>query len=403
MSYFTPKIDATGYHYPSYQDILDDLISQVQAIYGSGIYLGSDSQDYQMISIFAQKIYDAYQAVELAYNSHSPVTAIGAALDDIVAINGIKRAQGTKSVATLTLSGIEGTVVTNGIVSDVAGVLWDLPETVTIGSGGTATAQATCRQTGVYTAAPNTITRIMTPTIGWVSVTNSASAVTGTFVEADSSLRARQATSVAMPSQTILTGLRGALLALDCVNQCIVYENDTNSTLVSPDPLAGLPAHSICCVVDYDTNAATVADDKVAIATTILNYKSCGCGTWGGTSQTVTDSMGQSYTIYFQGMSKSLESINITITPLDGYSQAYIEKIQLEVMNLLDTFTAGQTLTSAMISAVAMNANEDLSKPAFTVTGATIKQGASWVATKTFGYYVIPYATTSSILVSDGL
>ena len=100
MSYFAPYVDESGLHYPTYNDILEDLIEDMQTIYGSGIYLGSDSQDYQMLSKFAEKIYDTYQAMEIAYNAHSPVTAIGTGLDYIVAINGIKRKTGTNSTAT---------------------------------------------------------------------------------------------------------------------------------------------------------------------------------------------------------------------------------------------------------------------------------------------------------------
>lgn len=91
MAYFTPYVDASGLHTPTYQDILDDLKYKMKAIYGQDIYLENDSADYQMLSIFALKIADSYQAVHYAYNSRSPDTAIGAALDSIVKLNGIMR------------------------------------------------------------------------------------------------------------------------------------------------------------------------------------------------------------------------------------------------------------------------------------------------------------------------
>lgn len=84
MAYFKPYIDGTGYHYPTYNDIRDDMMDRFRQIYGQDIYLGNDSQDYQMISIFALKIYDTFQAVELDYNNRSPKTAIGTALDALV-------------------------------------------------------------------------------------------------------------------------------------------------------------------------------------------------------------------------------------------------------------------------------------------------------------------------------
>lgn len=55
MAYFKPYIDGTGYHYPTYNDIRDDMMDRFRQIYGQDIYLGNDSQDYQMISIFCSQ------------------------------------------------------------------------------------------------------------------------------------------------------------------------------------------------------------------------------------------------------------------------------------------------------------------------------------------------------------
>ena len=58
MAYFAPYIDATGFHYPTYQDIVDDMVAGAKSIFGSDLYLENDSADYQLISIFASKTYD---------------------------------------------------------------------------------------------------------------------------------------------------------------------------------------------------------------------------------------------------------------------------------------------------------------------------------------------------------
>ncbi len=50
MSYTPPSISATGVTIPRYQQIMGYLTAQAQAIFGSDIYLGSDSADYQMMS-----------------------------------------------------------------------------------------------------------------------------------------------------------------------------------------------------------------------------------------------------------------------------------------------------------------------------------------------------------------
>lgn len=376
MSYKAPYIDKTGYHYPSYQDILDDIITRFQEIYGDGIYLGSDSQDYEIISIFAMKIYHAFQAVELAYNAHSPVTAIGTALDYVVALNGINRIQGTNSVATLTLTGTAGTVINKGIVSDIEGRLWDLPETVTLDGNGSASVDATCRETGVVTAEAGAISRIMTPTLGWVSVTNTGAATAGTYTESDASLRARQVNSVAMPSQSILSGLKGALQAINGIESVDVYENDTNTTDIN----TGITAHSICAVLDYDPSNTDLPD---IIARTILNYKSCGCSTYNVSdsgeykvSREITDAAtGQPYTVKYQRIESVDIGVTVAITRAAGYSTAYVEKITTALVEYLNSLGAGQTVSIAMLSAVVMNCNENLANPDFVVTSVSAAKG----------------------------
>lgn len=55
MAYFSPYIDLTGMHIPTYADIRDELISMMKQIFGQDIYIDVDSQDYQQISIFAKR------------------------------------------------------------------------------------------------------------------------------------------------------------------------------------------------------------------------------------------------------------------------------------------------------------------------------------------------------------
>ena len=82
MAYFSPYIDQTGMHVPTYADIRDELISMMKQIFGQDIYIDVDSQDYQQISIFAKKIYDTNSLALLTYNNRTANTAIGVGLDN---------------------------------------------------------------------------------------------------------------------------------------------------------------------------------------------------------------------------------------------------------------------------------------------------------------------------------
>ena len=355
MSYFRPYIDETGFHYPTYNDILEQLIDDYQTIYGSGAYLGSDSQDYEMLSKIAEKIYDCYQTDELVYNSHSPVTAIGTGLDYVVAINGIVRKQATKSVVELTLSGEAGTTITNGAVSDVNGYMWDLPASVVLDDNGAATVEAVCRETGTIQAAPNTVTHIMTPVAGWESVSNQSAATVGSVAETDSELRARQSESTALPSQSLIDGLRGALGAISGVNRKEVYENKTNTTDAN-----GIPGHTICCVVEGGT------DEDVA--NTIFLRKGDGCGTYGAETVEVFDNYGQPHDVSFYRLTYVDIDIEIDITRRAGYKTSTPDEIKAAIIDYLDTFSIGTDLTASIIWMVAQQINTDARTPTFAIS-----------------------------------
>jgi hypothetical protein len=188
MAYVAPSITSAGLVVPSFDDIQTALLIQYQACYGATAAVGNDNADYQWISALAMKLNDNMGLCQLAYNARSPLTAIGADLDAVVELNGLARLIASVSSAVLTVSGVAFTTITNGVVSDVNGILWSLPATVTIGAGGNVNVTAVCQQQGAITAAANTIN---TPaggfTAGWTGVTNTAAAVVGLPVEPDSS------------------------------------------------------------------------------------------------------------------------------------------------------------------------------------------------------------------------
>lgn len=81
MAYTAPYIDNTGLHTNTYSDILDYLVGQMKSIFGEDLYLGTDSQDYQMISVIARAIYEEEQCAQMNYQARSIATA---STDDVV-------------------------------------------------------------------------------------------------------------------------------------------------------------------------------------------------------------------------------------------------------------------------------------------------------------------------------
>ena len=390
--YFAPYIDATGLHIPTYTDIRDDMITGAKSIFGDDIYLENDSADYQLISIFALKTYDTLQACAAAYNSRSPVTAIGAGLDAVVKINGIKRKAGTNSTCDVVVTGIPYTQITNGSVEDTSGVIWNLPQSVVIPASGSLTVTATCSQTGPIAAAANELTKINTPTYGWVSVTNPTQASTGTEEETDGELRTRQSLSVSLPSQTLLSGTRAGIASIESVKRLAVYENDTNSAAVTADNPYGLPAHSITCVVE--------GGDNTDIATQILYHKGIGCYTNGDVETTITDSGGYANNIrFYRPVYKDL-GITVTLIPYSGYVATMAQTVQEAIFDYIENMEIAGDVSVSVLTSIAIACNEDINHPAFGVASVTIGDvGGTQSATD----YTVDYNEVAQVTDIDNI
>ena len=355
MAYFSPFVDAAGLHIPTYTDLRDYLLEQYQTIYGPSVYLGTDSADYQWISVLSIKIFDAMQSSQLAYNSRSPLTSVGAALDAVVKINGIARKASSFSTCPVTLTGVAGTTISNGVVQDTSGYKWDLPTPVTIGGSGTITVTATCQTAGAINALTGTITKIVTPTAGWTSVTNTSAASLGQPVETDSQLRARQGISTALPSQTMLAGTVAAIKSLSGVTRINPIENPAG---VEDD--YGTPAHSITMVVEGGT------DEDIAAA--IFNNRGIGCYTNGTTAVTVTDDeTGLSMPIRFSRPDYVPIYVSLNVKSLTGYTTATTAAIKAAIAAYLNSLEIGEALTVSSLYGAALSVMSNLSQPTFSI------------------------------------
>ncbi len=325
-------IDATGYHYPDYPTLLSWVQSQYQTIYGADVYLAADSQDGQLLAIWAKALYDTAALGASAYNSFSPVTAQGLGLSRLVKINGLTRKIPSFSTVVLTIVGTAGTVISNGIAADVLGQKWTLPLTVTIPGGGTITVTATAALVGFINADVATVTTIFTPTGGWQTVNNIAAATPGAAIESDAALRLRQAVSVANPSLTVFQGTLGAVANVPGVTKVSNgYENPTGSTDVN-----GIPAHSISVVV------AGGADADVAQA--IQVHKTPGCGTAGDTDVLVYDSHGMPIHIKFARAVVATILVRITLSAGIGWTTDFETPIAAAVSAVVNAGNIGDTV-----------------------------------------------------------
>jgi uncharacterized phage protein gp47/JayE len=389
VAYFAPYVDASGLHIPTYQDIEDYLVEQARAIYGSDIYLENDSQDFQFIAANALVMYDTLLSVQLAYNSRSPVTAVGTGLDGVVAINGLVREGATNSQVTVTLTGTAFTLITNGLVSDINGNVWVLPTSVTIEEDGNVTVTATAQASGAITALAGQVVIIQTPTLGWTSVTNPSAATPGRNAESDSELRARQQIAVANPSQGLTTGILGGVLSVAGVVTAQLYENDTSAPLSEINDVYNpydFPAHSITLVVD--------GGDGQAIADAIGVRKTPGAGMSGDQVYTYTDRYGVPTQISFWRPIDTPIKVDLTITPLYGYTSAIGDAVKSALVNYLNSLTAGQSVIISELWQAALSA-DTASYPTFSLDALSAARDTDTLDTSNILLYFDEKASTT--------
>jgi uncharacterized phage protein gp47/JayE len=354
MAYTAPFIDEAGLHLPSYEDVRDSLMEDFRAIYGQDIYLGNDAQDYQLLSIFALYLRDAHNLMAAIYNNRGPQTAIGSGLDGVVKLNGIARKPASRSTAVLTLTGVAGAVVESGAAQDEIGVQWLFPEAVAIGASGTASVTARADKDGEIFAPAKTITKIVTPTAGWLAVTNEADALPGQPVEKDGQLRARQTISTMLSAKALTDGTWGAIANVEGVTRLRLYENDTGTVDENT-----LPPHSIAAIVEGGL------DRDVAEA--IFIRKTPGCYTYGTTAVQMYDQSGLPAIIRFFRPIYKLVDVAVAVRPLPGFTSSRLQGIRQDVSIYLASLDIGEDVLISSLWGAALIAVSKLEKPLYAV------------------------------------
>lgn len=329
LSTLAATVTAAGITAPAYSDIYQSLQASFKAIYGTDAYIDPDSQDGQLLAVVAKAISDANDATIAAYNNYSPASSFGVGLSNQVKINGISRLVATKGQVVLRLVGVIGTTIVDGVAADASSNRWLIPSPSVIPSAGYLDVTATAEKEGAIAATPGSITQIVTPTLGWQSVTNLSAATTGAPVEIDAALRRRQTISTALPSQSVLDGIQGAIAGVEGVTQVIVYENDTNATDAN-----GLPAHSIAAV--------TIGGSAADIAAALFLKKTVGCYTYGSTVQVVADTNGIPYNMRFSYSTPVPLAMAVTIKALTGYTTAVGNQIKQALADYVNALGIGK-------------------------------------------------------------
>lgn len=234
-------------------------------------YLSIDSQwnirpesiDGSAISINSEMFANLDDEIGLAYSACDPDTASGQSLVNLAAISGVQKKLGTYSTATVSLTGVAGTVVNAGskVRNRSTGTLWSTQSQITIPS----TVIVQCDERGAKTAGTGDLSIIATQIGGWQGVTNSNAADLGRNDESIAELRVRRNKSVSKPGSNQIDNMYGEIASLDGITHLVVDENFKKATDSN-----GLNPNSEIIIVSG-------GDDK-DIADAIARKKNPGCG-----------------------------------------------------------------------------------------------------------------------------
>lgn len=225
----------------------------------------------------------------ITYQTPASNNALTAALASVVNA-------GIQPVAAI--DNMDGTITINADESDI-------PFSIAVGTNLSITAQSTpvvflSQDFGPIAAPINTLTEILTPISGWISINNLKAGVTGRFIETDSELRIRRNNSLRLLGAGTVESIRARLLQqVPGVISALVFENSTLTQepiliVLNQDLVAG---NTIVVVLNGTTlPTVTFATSHLAtmnvIAALIQNQPEVVSATVGGTAnRTITMAM----------------------------------------------------------------------------------------------------------------
>jgi len=390
-------LTSTGFVPKPYEQVLADVQADLRSRFGESIDLSASSVFGQLAGIIAERVSEVWDAAQGVYNAFVPDASTGSALDALAAVTGTLRLAATHSTVTLTATGTPGTSLSAGRQASVATTLerfttlalavivaadawanstaYVVGDRVTnasrvyqcttagtsAGSGGPTTTStaitdgtvtwayvgegtgvtdidAESANTGPVVGAARTIATIETPVSGWSTVVNLADAVLGRAVESDADLRIRREADLQATGGGAVEQIRESLTAVTGVTEVTVYENTTDATVDS------IPPHAV--------EALVLGGASADIAAALFATVAAGIGTYGGTTETVTDSMGIDHDVSFSRPTAVPIYVALTLTydaslyPSDGDAQ-----VKQAIVDYGDTFRTGWDVRSSALLA----------------------------------------------------
>lgn len=351
--------------------IRDELNAALRLVFGASTDLSDRSILGQIVGILTDRLGELWELLERVASSQDPDKASKTLLDALALITGTLRPGPLSSTVTLTLTGVNTTVVPTATefatastgkhfattqsatlvtipvwtsltpyvvgnrVSNLLNAYQCIQAGTSAASGGPigtttdVTLDGTCLWTflgvglavadapaasvdlGAIVAVAKDISQIVTSIGGLQSVTNILAADLGRLEAEDSELRVLRVLELGAAGSSPFDALRGQLLKLSGVTSVVLFANNTDVT--NGD---GVPPHAV--------EALVRGGDDQAIFTALLADVAAGIATYGNTVGTATDSQGTAQVVKFSRpvpvtlYLRVFVTVDVTTYPTDG-------------------------------------------------------------------------------------
>lgn len=278
----SPSINANGVVVPPQTgsgSILEGVLADLNAAFGGNLNTTNLSTPQgQLASSITAYIADKNSLFSYFVSQVDPQYSQGFMQDAIGRLFGITRLPATYTTITCTCSGAAGTVIpANAQAMDTSGNLFVCSGGGSISGSGTVSLVFTAVNPGPVSCPAGTLTRIMTTTSGWDSITNPTGTDTnplllGTNVENAQAFELRRQASLYANAQGMTDSVRAAVLSSGSTlnpplipTDCLVLDNSGNLTSKGVTLFAG------------SMYVGVQGGDPTSIGNAIWSKKSMGC------------------------------------------------------------------------------------------------------------------------------
>ena len=251
----------------------------------------------------------------------------------------VTRKAGVKSQVYIEINGVAGSSVNAGFQVGDGTHTYTISSATIINADGSVNALFIADELDDFQAEANTITEIVTPSLGIERVNNPAQATAPTLKETDTELFQRCLKYGSIALSGTFESVMANVAQVNGVSKTNGGENFTGLAKVING--VELPAHSICVVVKGGT------DENIAKA--MASVRPTGCDMLGDVSYNIS-SDGVLYTYNFYRPIAVNLAVSVQVNSANIKDANYIESVKTAVTSTIEAYSIGELITQAKLA-----------------------------------------------------